>query len=76
MPSCSSTSTAPPREVAHDQPIVEKVLRERATEVRVAEDEKDRTALWYGPRAREAAIVRTKFATSNAPSPFSDLAAT
>ena len=35
-------------EVAHDQPIVEKVLRERATEVRVAEDEKARTALWYG----------------------------
>ena len=27
------------------------------------------------PRVREAAIVRTKFATSNAPSPFSDLAA-
>lgn len=35
-------------EVAHDQPVVEKVLRERATEVRIAEDEKDRTALWYG----------------------------
>ena len=35
-------------EVAHDQPIVEKVLRERATEVRLAEDEKSRTALWYG----------------------------
>jgi len=35
-------------EVAHDQPIVEKVLRERATEVRIAEDEKARTALWYG----------------------------
>jgi glycolate oxidase len=35
-------------EVARDQPIVEKVLRERATEVRVAEDDKARTALWYG----------------------------
>jgi glycolate oxidase len=35
-------------EVARDQPIVEKVLRERATEVRIAEDEKSRTALWYG----------------------------
>jgi len=35
-------------EVAHDQPVVEKVLRERATEVRIAENEKDRTALWYG----------------------------
>lgn len=35
-------------EVARDQPIVEKVLRERATEVRIAEDEKARTALWYG----------------------------
>jgi glycolate oxidase len=35
-------------QVAHDQPIVERVLRERATEVRVAEDEKARTALWFG----------------------------
>ncbi|MET0699753.1 MAG: FAD-linked oxidase C-terminal domain-containing protein [Mycobacterium sp.] len=35
-------------EVSRDQPIVEKVLRERATEVRVAEDEKARAALWYG----------------------------
>lgn len=35
-------------EVAHDQPIVEKMLRERATEVRIAEDEKSRTALRYG----------------------------
>ncbi|WP_307787129.1 FAD-binding oxidoreductase [Mycolicibacterium mengxianglii] len=35
-------------EVARDQPIVERVLRERATEVRVAEDEKSRAALWYG----------------------------
>ena len=35
-------------EVAHDQPIVEKVLRQRATEVRIAEDDKARAALWYG----------------------------
>jgi glycolate oxidase len=35
-------------EVAHDQPIVEKVLRQRATEVRIAEDAKSRNALWYG----------------------------
>ncbi|SEH53284.1 glycolate oxidase [Mycolicibacterium rutilum] len=35
-------------EVARDQAIVERVLRERATEVRVAETEKDRAALWYG----------------------------
>ncbi|MHA3019542.1 FAD-linked oxidase C-terminal domain-containing protein [Mycobacterium sp. BMJ-28] len=35
-------------EVERDQPIVEKVLRQRATEVRIAEDEKSRTALWYG----------------------------
>ncbi|AMO63872.1 glycolate oxidase, subunit GlcD [Mycolicibacterium phlei] len=35
-------------EVARDQSIVERVLREHATEVRVAEDETDRAALWYG----------------------------
>lgn len=35
-------------EVARDQPIVEKVLRGQATEVRIAEDDKARTALWYG----------------------------
>ena len=35
-------------EVERAQPIVEKVLREQATEVRIAEDEKARTALWYG----------------------------
>jgi glycolate oxidase len=35
-------------EVARDQPIVEKVLRGQATEVRIAEDDKSRTALWYG----------------------------
>jgi glycolate oxidase len=35
-------------EVERAQAIVEKVLREQATEVRIAEDEKARTALWYG----------------------------
>lgn len=35
-------------EVERDQGIVERVLGERATEVRVAEDENDRAALWYG----------------------------
>jgi glycolate oxidase len=35
-------------EVARDQPIVEKVLRGQATEVHIAEDDKARTALWYG----------------------------
>ncbi|BBW99460.1 FAD-binding protein [Mycolicibacterium moriokaense] len=35
-------------EVARDQAIVERVLREHATEVRVAEADKDRAALWYG----------------------------
>lgn len=35
-------------EVAHDQAIVEQILRERATEVRIAEDEKARAVLWYG----------------------------
>ncbi|MCV7302121.1 FAD-binding protein [Mycobacterium barrassiae] len=35
-------------EVTRDQAIVERVLREHATEVRVAEEDKDRAALWYG----------------------------
>lgn len=35
-------------EVTRDQAIVERVLREHATEVRVAEEDNDRAALWYG----------------------------
>ena len=46
-------------EVAHDQPIVERVLRERATEVRVAEDEKDRAALWYGRLNAPNSVVQS-----------------
>ena len=46
-------------EVARDQPIVEKVLREQATEVRVAEDEKDRAALWYGRLNAPNSVVQS-----------------
>lgn len=46
-------------EVAHDQSIVERVLRERATEVRVAEDEKDRAALWYGRLNAPNSVVQS-----------------
>ena len=46
-------------EVAHDQPIVERVLREHATEVRVAEDEKDRAALWYGRLNAPNSVVQS-----------------
>jgi glycolate dehydrogenase FAD-linked subunit len=35
-------------DVTRDQPIVERILRERATEVRIAEDDEARAALWYG----------------------------
>ncbi len=35
-------------EVARDQAIVERVLREHAIEVRIAESDDDRAALWYG----------------------------
>lgn len=35
-------------QVAADQAVVERVLRENATEVRVSEDEAARAALWYG----------------------------
>ena len=35
-------------QVAHDQAIVHRVLAERATEVRIAEEQADRDALWYG----------------------------
>jgi glycolate oxidase len=46
-------------EVARDQTIVERVLRERATEVRVAEDEKDRAALWYGRLNAPNSVVQS-----------------
>ncbi|MDV3130224.1 FAD-binding protein [Mycobacterium sp. 21AC1] len=46
-------------EVAHDQAVVERVLRERATEVRVAEDEKARAALWYGRLNAPNSVVQS-----------------
>ncbi len=46
-------------EVAHDQAIVERVLRERATEVRIAETEKDRAALWYGRLHAPDSVVQS-----------------
>jgi glycolate oxidase len=46
-------------EVAHDQAIVERILRERATEVRVAEDEKNRAALWYGRLNAPNSVVQS-----------------
>ena len=46
-------------EVAHDQQIVERVLREQATEVRVAEDDKDRAALWYGRLNAPNSVVQS-----------------
>jgi glycolate oxidase len=46
-------------DVAHDQAIVERVLRERATEVRVAETEEDRAALWYGRLNAPNSVVKS-----------------
>ena len=46
-------------EVVNDQAIVEGVLRERATEVRVAEDEKSRDALWYGRLNAPNSVVQS-----------------
>lgn len=46
-------------EVARDQAVVERVLRERATEVRVAEDEVDRAALWYGRLNAPNSVVKS-----------------
>ena len=46
-------------EVAHDQAVVERVLRERATEVRIAEEEKDRAALWYGRLNAPNSVVQS-----------------
>ena len=46
-------------EVAHDQTIVERVLRERATEVRVAEADDDRAVLWYGRLNAPNSVVQS-----------------
>lgn len=46
-------------EVARDQAIVEPLLGERATEVRVAEDEKDRAAMWYGRLNAPNSVVQS-----------------
>lgn len=46
-------------DVAHDQAVVERVLRERATEVRVAEDDKDREALWFGRLNAPNSVVQS-----------------
>lgn len=46
-------------EVARDQAIVERVLREHATEVRIAEDEKARAALWYGRLNAPNSVVQS-----------------
>ncbi|MET0473322.1 MAG: FAD-linked oxidase C-terminal domain-containing protein [Mycobacterium sp.] len=46
-------------EVANDQPVVERILRERATEVRVAEDDEDRAALWYGRLNAPNSVVQS-----------------
>lgn len=46
-------------EVARDQKIVERVLHERATEIRVAEDEKSRDALWYGRLNAPNSVVKS-----------------
>lgn len=46
-------------EVARDQAVVDRVLRERATEVRIAEDDKDREALWYGRLNAPNSVVRS-----------------
>lgn len=46
-------------EVARDQAVVERVLRERATEVRIAEDDQDREALWYGRLNAPNSVVRS-----------------
>lgn len=46
-------------DVARDQAIVEKVLRERATEVRIAEEQSDREALWYGRLNAPNSVVQS-----------------
>jgi glycolate oxidase len=46
-------------EVVRDQMVVERVLRERATEVRIAQDEKDRAALWFGRLNAPNSVVQS-----------------
>lgn len=46
-------------EVAREQALVERVLRERATEVRIAEGAKDRDALWYGRLNAPNSVVQS-----------------
>lgn len=46
-------------EVARDQTVVERVLHEHATEVRVAESENDRAALWYGRLNAPNSVVQS-----------------
>lgn len=46
-------------EVARDQVVVERVLRERATEVRIAEEDKDRDALWFGRLNAPNSVVQS-----------------
>lgn len=46
-------------DVARDQAIVQRVLGERAIEVRVAENEKDRAALWYGRLNAPNSVVQS-----------------
>lgn len=47
------------QEVADDQKIVERVLRERATEVRIAEEDAARAALWYGRLNAPNSVVQS-----------------
>lgn len=46
-------------EVARDQAVVERVLRERATEVRIAEEDEDREALWFGRLNAPNSVVQS-----------------
>jgi glycolate oxidase len=46
-------------EVTRDQAIVERVMREVSAEVRVAEDEQARAALWYGRLHAPDSVVQS-----------------
>lgn len=46
-------------DVRRDQAVVERVLRERATEVRIAEDEDARARLWYGRLHAPDSVVQS-----------------
>ncbi len=46
-------------EVRRDQAVVERVLRERATEVRIAETADDRAALWFGRLNAPDSVVQS-----------------